>query len=102
MSTAAASNVDQVLAEAMGIDGASASMIVDYESGMALGSAGGGLDLDVAAAGNTEVVRAKMTTMSELGLNDEIEDILITLGQGLPHHPAAPEQHTVFLHRADP
>ena len=81
MSTATASNVDQVLAEAMGIDGASASMIVDYESGMALGSAGGGLDLDVAAAGNTEVVRAKMTTMSELGLNDEIEDILITLGK---------------------
>ena len=81
MTTAPASNVDQVLTEAMGIDGASAAMIVDYESGMALGSVGGGLDLDVAAAGNTEVVRAKMTTMSELGLNDEIEDILITLGK---------------------
>ena len=81
MTTATASNVDQVLAEAIGIDGASAAMIVDYDSGMALGTVGGGLDLDVAAAGNTEVVRAKMTTMSELGLNDEIEDILITLGK---------------------
>ena len=65
----------------MEIDGATAAMIVDYDSGMSLGSVGGGLDLDVAAAGNTQVVRAKMETMSELGINDEIEDILITLGK---------------------
>ena len=73
------SSVDVALNEAMEIDGASAAMIVDYDSGMALGTAGGGIDLDVAAAGNTEVVRAKMNTMAELGLNDAIEDILITL-----------------------
>ena len=77
----AMSSVDVALEEALAIDGASAAMIVDYDSGMALGTAGGGIDLDVAAAGNTEVVRAKMNTMAELGLNDEIEDILITLGK---------------------
>ena len=55
--------------------------IVDLDSGMSLGQAGGGtLNLDIAAAGNTEVVRAKMRTMSDLDLQDEIEDILITLG----------------------
>src|SRR5580704_3538193 len=37
------------------------------------------LDLDVAAAGNTEVIRAKMRTMESLRLDDAIEDILITL-----------------------
>jgi hypothetical protein len=44
---------------------------------------GGGkyLDLDVAAAGNTEVIRAKMRTIESLLLDDAIEDILITLGK---------------------
>ena len=34
----------------------------------------------VAAAGNAEVLKAKLKTMSELGLDDRIEDIVITLG----------------------
>ena len=40
-----------------------------------------GVDLEVAAAGNTEVVRAKLKTMRQLGLNDVIDDMLITLGK---------------------
>ena len=69
----------QSLEELLQIDGALAVAVVDSNSGMVLGKAGGGLDLDVAAAGNTEVVRAKMKTMKSLGLKDAIEDILITL-----------------------
>ncbi|MEV7612694.1 hypothetical protein [Streptomyces sp. NPDC089799] len=76
-------NVDTVLKEATTtIDGAIGAALVDYSSGMALGTAGGGkdLDLNVAAAGNTDVVRAKVRTMELLNLQDDIEDILITLG----------------------
>lgn len=75
-------NLDVALKGAMGIDGAIGVALVDYTSGMTLGVAGGTaeLDLTVAAAGNTEVVRAKMRTMEMLNLNDVIEDILITLG----------------------
>ncbi|MDX3851420.1 hypothetical protein [Streptomyces sp. AK02-01A] len=64
------------------IEGALGAALVDYSSGMALGTVGGGKDLDlaVAAAGNTDVVRAKVRTMELLGIKDEIEDILITLG----------------------
>jgi hypothetical protein len=64
------------------IEGALGAAVVDYTSGMALGSLGGGKDLDltVAAAGNTDVIRAKVRTMEHLGLKSQIEDILITLG----------------------
>jgi hypothetical protein len=65
----------------MDIDGAIGVALVDHTSGMALGTAGGGkeLDLTVAAAGNTDVVRAKLRTMEMLNLSEKIEDILITL-----------------------
>ena len=65
----------------MTIDGALAAALVDSTSGMLMGSAGGGLDLELAAAGNTEVVRAKLKTIRMLNLNDQIDDILITLGK---------------------
>jgi hypothetical protein len=67
----------------MTAEGALGVALVDWDSGMALGTLGGGkyLDLDVAAAANTEVVRAKMRAMEALRLNDAIEDILITLSQ---------------------
>ncbi|GGO83072.1 hypothetical protein [Wenjunlia tyrosinilytica] len=76
-------NTETALKEAVtSIDGALGVALVDYTSGMALGTLGGGKDLDlaVAAAGNTDVVRAKVRTMEMLGLKDEIEDVLITLG----------------------
>lgn len=73
--------IKDVLARLMDTDGALCCSIVDANSGMMLDSAGTGVDLEVAAAGNTEVVRAKMKTIRSLGLNDQIEDILITLGR---------------------
>ena len=76
------SNMETALKEAMAIEGALGVAIVDYSSGLALGTLGTSkdLDLNVAAAGNTDVVRAKMRTMEMLNLHNEtIEDILISL-----------------------
>jgi predicted regulator of Ras-like GTPase activity (Roadblock/LC7/MglB family) len=73
--------LNETLAEILTLDGAVAASVVDSSSGMVLGQIGSGVDMEVAAAGNTEVVRAKMKTMKALNLKDEIEDILITLGK---------------------
>jgi hypothetical protein len=74
-------NIKDSLSKIMNLDGALGSCVVDSNSGMMLGSDGGAgpINLEVAAAGNTEVVRAKRKTMKALNLKDAIEDILITL-----------------------
>ena len=73
-------DIEMSLKEAMNIEGALGAALVDYNSGMMLGAAGGiEIDLAVASAGNTDVVRAKLRTLEMLRLPDQIEDILITL-----------------------
>jgi len=72
-------NLNDSLATLLAVDGALGATVVDSGSGMSLGAAGTGLDLELAAAGNTEVVRAKLKTIKALGLDQDIDDILITL-----------------------
>jgi hypothetical protein len=85
----------------MDISGAVGGAIVDYENGMTLGTIGGGkLDMELAGAGNTEVVRAKKNIAHDLGIEDEIEDILITL-QSQYHLIRLCEHHEdVFIYLA--
>lgn len=75
-------HMEIALKDMMLLDGALGAAVVDCGSGMALATLGGSktLDMNAAAAGNTEVVRAKLRTMEQLGINEELEDILITLG----------------------
>ncbi|MEV7117591.1 hypothetical protein [Kitasatospora griseola] len=96
-------NIDSALADAMSIEGALGAALVDYESGMSLGFLGGSqqLDLEVAAAANTEVVRAKMRALAVLSIDDAIEDVLITLST--QYHlirPLADSQGSLFLYVA--
>jgi predicted regulator of Ras-like GTPase activity (Roadblock/LC7/MglB family) len=75
-------NYNESVQQLLKTDGALAAAVVDFSSGMLL--AGGGstnIDLEIAAAGNTEVLRAKMKTMQLLDLKETIDDILITLGE---------------------
>jgi len=90
--------INDHLNELLRTDGAMCAAVVDSNSGMMLGHAGTGVDLELAAAGNTEVVRAKMKTMASLGLKDTIEDILITLGK--QYHIIRPvaSKHGLFIY----
>jgi hypothetical protein len=75
-------NINGSLSEIMKLDGAIAAALVDWESGLTLGTIGGGagFDIELAASGNTAVVKAKVGVMKALGIEGAIEDILITLG----------------------
>lgn len=76
--------------------------LVDSETGLMLAAeqGAGKFDLEAAGAANTEVVRAKHVAMQALGLKDEIEDILITLGT--QYHLIRPLHNnpTVFIYLA--
>lgn len=76
-------NYDNAVAQLLNVDGALAAGVVDYDSGMLMAGSGllSTIDLEIAAVSNTEVMRSKLKTMEMLGLKDEIEDILITLGK---------------------
>jgi hypothetical protein len=80
------------------IDGAMAAALVDMGSGMALAKVGGGVNLDMAAAGNTEVLKAKLKTMASLGIQDSIEDVLITLGKQYHLIRPIPHKQGLFLY----
>ncbi|MDR3505374.1 MAG: hypothetical protein P4L52_03925 [Acidocella sp.] len=75
------STLESSLTTLTGLKGALSAAVVDYNSGMVLGSKGNGIDIEVAAAGNTELIRAKLRTMKDLGIAGAIEDILVTLDQ---------------------
>ena len=92
------SNINDSLQELMSLDGAMGGCIVDYMSGMVLGMTGGGVDLELAAAGNSQVVKAKVATMKSLDIKGEIDDILITLESQLHIIRPAASHEDLFIY----
>lgn len=70
------------LEELKKISGFKVASLVDVNSGVVLASESKtDFDIETASAGNAKVVNAKRTVARDLKLDDEIEDILITLGK---------------------
>jgi len=63
------------------IDGAVGAAVVDYDSGITLGTKGGeSLDMELAGAGNTRVVLSTLDALDQAGIEEPLEDLLVTLG----------------------
>ncbi len=89
------------ISAAADIGGFIGACLVDSESGLMLASEGGGkLDLEAAAALNTQVVKAKLQAMETLGLEDHIDDILITLGKQIHFVRPLEKSNGAFLYVA--
>jgi hypothetical protein len=73
-------DIKSTIERALAVDGCLGAALVDFESGLCLGVAGDPpFDLELAAAGNTEVVRATKSIRDKLGIKDKIDDILIMM-----------------------
>lgn len=93
------SEIETALKELQKIAGFVAAALGHADSGMSMGSVS--LDprfsIETAVATNTEVVKAKLKAMHALGLDDAIEDILITLhSQHHIIHPIASNPSVFF------
>lgn len=93
------SNAKESMNRLAEVDGALGCCLVDSTSGMMLAQAGGAnFNFEVAAAGNTEVVRAKRKTMKALDLNDSIEDVLMSLGRQYHLIRLLPSNDSLFIY----
>ena len=83
------------------IGGFIGACLVDTETGLMMASEGGkNFDLETAGAANVEVVKAKMAAMDMLGLDESIDDILITLGSQFHLIRPLADTPTVFIYVA--
>jgi hypothetical protein len=86
------------LEKILAFDGAMCVALVDSESGMVLGQAGSGIDIERAAAGASMILRARRGTIKALGILDEIDDLLVTLSTQLQIIRPLSRNPTVFIY----
>jgi len=92
-------DLENTLAEILKLQGAIAVALVDTNTGMPLGVAGDAdtFDLELGAAGSTDVLRSQLRLMQALGIRSEVEDILVTLEDQFHVIRAVTQPHELFL-----
>lgn len=85
------------------ISGFIAVAVTEIETGLSYGSlsADSTFDPEIASAYNLEVVKAKFKAISALGLNAEIDDILITLSNQIHIIDVSPNRKFMIYLAAD-
>jgi hypothetical protein len=91
-------SLGDVLEKLLGFDGALSVALVDSVSGMTLGKAGGGVDIELAAAGASGLLRARLASSKTLGIEEKIDDLLITLSTQIQIIHPLPSNPTMFTY----
>jgi predicted regulator of Ras-like GTPase activity (Roadblock/LC7/MglB family) len=91
-------SLDEVLKNLLRFDGAMCVAVVDSETGMILGKAGSGVDVDLAAAGASVILRARLGSIKALGADEQIDDVLISLTSQVQIIHPLPRNPTIFTY----
>ena len=91
-------SLEVVLEKLLSFDGALCVAVVDSETGMILGKAGSGVEIDLAAAGASVILRARLASIKALGGDESIEDVLISLTSQVQIIHPLPRNPTIFTY----
>ena len=91
-------NLEEVLKQLLSFDGAMCVAVVDSESGMILGHAGSGVDIELAAAGASVILRARLGSIKALGGDEQIDDVLISLTSQVQIIHPLPRNPSIFTY----
>ena len=91
-------SLEEVLEKLLSFDGALCVAVVDSETGMILGSAGSGVEIDLAAAGASVILRARLASTRALGTNEKIDDVLISLTSQVQIIHPLPNNPSIFTY----
>jgi predicted regulator of Ras-like GTPase activity (Roadblock/LC7/MglB family) len=91
-------SLEEVLQKLLSFDGALCVAIVDSETGMILGKAGSGVEMDLAAAGASVILRARLASIKALGSTEKIDDLLISLTSQVQIIHPLPSNPSIFTY----
>ncbi|MDQ1547405.1 MAG: hypothetical protein QOH69_2309 [Actinomycetota bacterium] len=91
-------SLEEVLEKLLSFDGALCVAVVDSETGMILGKAGSGIEIDLAAAGASVILRARLASTRALGNDEKIDDVLISLTTQVQIIHPLPSNPSIFTY----
>jgi hypothetical protein len=91
-------SLEHVLETLLSFDGAMSVAVVDSESGMIMGQAGTGVAMELAAAGASTILRARLASTKALGAKEKIDDMLISLSSTVQIIHPLPSNPKVFTY----
>jgi predicted regulator of Ras-like GTPase activity (Roadblock/LC7/MglB family) len=91
-------SLENVLETLLGFDGALCVAVVDSDSGMILGKAGSGVEMDLAAANASVILRARLASTKALGTKEKIDDMLISLSSQVQIIHPLPSNPSIFTY----